>query len=185
MDAHPRRSRSANFGELVQMDASEYIWFGEKKCHLNVAIDDATGCIIGGYFAEQETLNAYYHVLNQILTDYGIPYIFLTDRRTIFVYASKNAPSDEEHTFTQFSYGCHQLGIEIDTTCIPQAKGRVERLNRTLQSRSPVDLKLKGVQSIEQANRQLFQIIKSYNEKFGLPIQSSKTVFKNNLHLKK
>ncbi len=176
-DAHPRRSRSAYLGELIQMDASEHIWFGDTKCHLHLAIDDAAGIILGGYFDEQETLKGYYKVLYQILTNHGIPYRFLTDRRTVFEYKLKNASSDEEDTFTQFSYACHQLGIEIDTTSVPQAKGRIERLNGTLQSRLPVELELKGIQSIEQANRQLPQFIKAYNDKFGLHIHDNKTVF--------
>ncbi len=132
VDAHPRRPRSAYFGELIQMDASEHIWFDDTQCFLHVAIDDATGKIVGAYFDEQETLKGYYQVLYQILTNHGIPYRFLTDRRTVFDYKLKNASSDEEDTFTQFSCACHQLGIEINTTSIPEAKGRVERLNGTL-----------------------------------------------------
>lgn len=177
VDAHPRRPRSAYFGELIQMDASEHIWFDDIQCFLHVAIDDATGKIVGAYFDEQETLKGYYQVLYQILTNHGIPYRFLTDRRTVFEYKLKNASSDEEDTFTQFSYACHQLGIEIDTTSIPEAKGRVERLNGTLQSRIPVEFDFKGIKSIEQANRQLPQYIKKFNEQFGLHIHDSKTVF--------
>ena len=116
-------------------------------------------------------------MLYQILTNHGIPYRFLTDRRTVFEYKLKNASSDEEDTFTQFSYACHQLGIEIDTTSIPEAKGRVERLNGTLQSRIPVEFDFQGIKSIEQANRQLPQYIKKFNEQFGLHIHDSKTVF--------
>lgn len=177
IEAHPRRPRAAYFGELIQMDASEHIWFGDTKCHLHLAIDDATGKIVGGYFDHQETLKGYYQVLYQIITNHGIPYRFLTDGRTVFEYKLKNASSDEEDTFTQFSYACHQLGIEIDTTHIPQAKGRIERLNGTLQSRIPVEFKLEGIQSIEQANRQLPQLIKEFNEQFGLHIHHSKSVF--------
>ncbi len=176
-DAHPRRPRCAYFEELIQMDASVHNWFGDIKTHLHLAIDDATGKIVGGYFAEQETLAGYYQVLNQILTNHGIPARFLTNRRTVFEYKLKNAPSDEEDTFTQFSYACHQLGIDIDTTSVPQAKGRIERLNGTLQSRIPVELRLKAVQSIEQANRQLPQIIKVFNNQFALQLHHSKTVF--------
>ena len=74
------------------MDASEHIWFGDTKCHLHLAIDDAAGIILGGYFDEQETLKGYYKVLYQILTNHGIPYRFLTDRRTVFEYKLKKHP---------------------------------------------------------------------------------------------
>lgn len=76
-EAHSRRPRCAYFGEMLQMDASVHLWFGNTKSQLHVAIDDATGSILGAYFDEQETLNGYYHVFHQILTNYGIPYQFL------------------------------------------------------------------------------------------------------------
>ena len=81
-DAHSRRPRSAYFGELLQMDASQFYWFGNKKTYLHFAVDDATGTITGAYFDDEETLNGYYHIFNQILTTHGIPYKFFTDRRT-------------------------------------------------------------------------------------------------------
>lgn len=176
-DAHPRRPRCAYFGELIQMDASPHVWFGNIVTHLHLAIDDATGKIIGAYFDEQETLNAYYHVLYQILIEYGIPYKFLTDRRTVFEYKRKNVSLDEEDTYTQFSYACKQLGIELESSSVPQAKGRVERLNQTLQSRLVVEMRLAGVSTIEEANEFLNHYIKEFNDRFSLPINNTKTVF--------
>ncbi|MFL2134796.1 ISNCY family transposase, partial [Desemzia sp. FAM 23990] len=73
----------------------------------------------------------------------------------------------EEDTFTQFGFACHQLGIEIKTSSIPQAKGRVERLNGTVQSRLPVDLELAGIQSMEEANHFLTKWVRIFNKKFG------------------
>ena len=88
-DAHPRRPRCAYFGEMIQMDASLHLWYGDKKSQLHIAIDDSTGAIVGGYFDEQETLKGYYNIFHQILVDYGIPYMFFTDRRTVFEYKQK------------------------------------------------------------------------------------------------
>ena len=176
-DAHPRRPRCAYFGELVQMDASPHIWFGTSITHIHLAIDDATGMILGAYFDTQETLNAYYQITHQILIDYGIPAKFLTDRRTVFEYKRKNASSDEEDTFTQFSYACHQLGIDLECTSVPQAKGRVERLNQTLQSRLVMELRLAGITTIEEANEFLKSYLKEFNAMFSLPINNTKTVF--------
>ena len=116
------------------MDATPYEWVPGQIWHLHLAIDDSTGRITGGWFDTQETLNAYYHVFHQILTIYGIPYKFITDRRTVFTYKKKNSPSIDEDTYTQFAYACKQLGVELEASSIPQAKGRVERLNQTLQS---------------------------------------------------
>ncbi len=176
-DAHPRRPRCAYTGEMIQMDASVHDWFGGIKTQLHIAVDDATGSIVAAYFDTQETLNGYYNVLDQILKNYGIPYMFLTDRRTVFEYKQKKSPSVEEDTFTQFGYACKQLGIEIRTSSIPQAKGRVERMFQTLQSRLPIELRLNGITSIKDANIFLNSYIKEYNSKFALCIDNTKSVF--------
>ena len=176
-DAHPTRSRCVHAGEMIQMDASVHLWFGETKTHLHAAIDDATGSIVGAYFDAQETLHGYYHVFRQILENYGIPYMFYTDRRTVFEYKKKNSPKLENDTFTQFSYACKQLGVALKTTSIPQAKGRIERLFKTLQSRLPVELRLAGVNTLEQANEFLNSYIKKFNAQFALPLNPTMSVF--------
>lgn len=176
-DAHSRRPRCAYFGEMQQMDASPYEWVPGQTWHLHLAIDDATGTVTGAWFDTQETLSGYYHVFHQILTNYGIPYQFFTDRRTIFTYKQKNSPSLDEDTYTQFAYACKQLGVLLESSSVPQAKGRVERLNQTLQSRLPVELRLAGITTIEAANEFLHSYIKKFNAKFSLPIHHTKSVF--------
>jgi hypothetical protein len=176
-DSHPRRPRCAYFGEMLQMDASLHLWFGETKTQLHIAVDDALGQIVGAYFDEQETLNGYYHVLYQVLSNHGIPYQFFTDNRTVFEYKKKHETSVEKDTFTQFGYACKQLGIDIRTSSVAQAKGRVERMFGTLQSRLPVELRLANVTSIQQANQFLHTYIKKFNKQFALPIDNIKSVF--------
>ncbi|WP_308667748.1 hypothetical protein [Allisonella histaminiformans] len=116
-------------------------------------------------------------MFSQILHSYGIPYKFLTDRRTVFTFKKKNSPSLEKDTFTQFAYTCHQLGVDLETTSVPQAKGRVERLNATLQTRLPIELRLEGVSSISEANEFLNSHIKEFNAKIALPFIHNKSVF--------
>ena len=176
-DAHSRRPRCAYFGELEQMDATPYDWVPGQTWHLHLAIDDATGAITGAWFDTQETLNGYYHVLRQMLEEHGIPYKLFTDRRTVFTYKKKSSPSIDEDTFTQFSYACRQLGILLESSSVPQAKGRVERLNQTLQSRLPVELRLAGATTIETANEFLHSYVKEFNAKFALHPDSIKSVF--------
>ena len=176
-DAHSRRPRVAYFGELLQMDATPHEWVPGQIWHLHLAIDDATGRISGGWFDTQETLYGYYNVFHQILSTYGIPYKFFTDRRTVFTYKKKNSPSIEEDTYTQFAYACKQLGVELESSSVPQAKGRVERLNQTLQSRLPIELRLAGITTIDAANEFLNYYIKEFNEKFSLPLNGIKSVF--------
>lgn len=176
-DAHSRRPRCAYFGELEQMDASPYAWFGDTKTTLHIAVDDATGMITGAYFDRQETLDAYYHVYAQILRHYGIPYKFLTDRRTVFTYKKKNAPDIGEDTCTQFAYACRQFGTALEFSSVPQAKGRVERMFQTLQSRLPVEMRLAGVDCIQAANEFLDPYIDEFNAKFALPAHLIRSVF--------
>jgi len=175
--SHPRRPRCAYFGEMLQMDASLHPWFGETKTQLHIAVDDASGEIVGAYFDEQETLNGYYHVLHQVLSNHGIPYQFFTDKRTVFEYKKNHETSVEKDTFTQFGYACKQLGIDIRTSSVAQAKGRVERMFGTLQSRLPIELRLANVSSIEEANEFLNSYIKKFNKQFALPIDNIKSVF--------
>ena len=176
-DAHPRRPRSKYVGEMIQMDASSFHWIDNELWHLHVAIDDADGKIVGAYFDYQETLKGYYNVLHQILTNHGIPALFYTDRRTVFEYKRKDRAFDDEDTFTQLSYACHNLGIDIKTTSVPQAKGRVERLNQTLQSRLPVELKYARITNIEDANKFLNSYIKKFNDQFALQLNTTKSVY--------
>lgn len=175
--AHPRRERCKYFGEMIQMDASVFEWINGSKWHLHLAVDDATGTVVGAYFDTQETLNGYYNVFHQILTDYGIPAMFYTDRRTVFEYRRKARVFDNEDTYTQFAYACLKLGVEIKTTSVPQAKGRVERLNQSFQSRLPIELRRANVKSIEDANIFLNSYLKKYNQQFALQLNSTKSVF--------
>ena len=184
-DAHPRRPRSKYMGEMIQMDASSFEWIPNLNWHLHAAIDDASGKVVGLYFDTQETLKGYYNVLYQILTNYGIPAMFYTDRRTVFEYKRKNNALDDDDTFTQFSYACHQLGIDIQTTSVAQAKGRIERLNETLQSRLPVELKRAHITNIEQANEFLKSYLKKFNDQFALHLNSTKSVFEEQPSLEK
>lgn len=176
-NAHSRRPRAAYFGELQQMDATPHEWVPGQIWHLHLAVDDATGSITGAWFDTQETLDGYYHVFHQILTTYGIPYKLFTDRRSVFTYKKKNSPSVDEDTYTQFAYACRQLGVELESSSVPQAKGRVERFNQTLQSRLPVELRLAGITTIDSANEFLHHYIKEFNEKFALPLNHIKSVF--------
>lgn len=176
-DAHPRKSRCKYEREMIQMDASSLEWVIGSTWHLHVAIDDASGNVVGVYFDTQETLRAYYNVFNQILCNYGIPAMFYTDKRTVFEYKRKDTLMSDEDTFTQFSYACNQLGVEIKTTSVAQAKGRVERLNQTLQSRLPVELRRANITCIEQANEFLYKYILEFNKQFALQLNNTKNVY--------
>lgn len=174
---HPTRPRRERFGELVQIDGSIHLWFGESKFTLHAAIDDATSMIVGAFFDKEETLYSYYRMLQQILIKYGIPQEFYADRRTIFEYQSLKKPTIEKDTFTQFQRCCNQLGVEIHTTSVSQAKGRVERLFNTLQDRLISEMRLAGVSSVEEANAFLDSYVPRHNARFALPVDYDSSAF--------
>ena len=179
-DSHPRCEKPKYFGEIIEQDGSIHLWFGETKTCLHIAIDKATSTIVGAWFDKQETLNGYYHVFHQILTNYGIPYKFLTDNRTVFNYMSLNPDkrTSEKDVLTQYGYACKQLGIELETTSVSQAKGLVERTNGTFQGRLVNELKLHGITTIEEANKYLIDVFVPYfNQRFALDYKKFKSVF--------
>ncbi len=172
---HPSRERKKYFGELVQIDASVHLWFGNFKTYLHAAIDDATGNVLGAYFDTGETIKGYYEMTYQILTNYGIPMTFYSDRRTIFEYYSKKMVNIEKDTFTQFEAACDKLGIEIITTSVAQAKGKIERLFGTFQSRLVAELRFNDINTIEKANQFVKEYLPVYNKQFALPINYNKS----------
>jgi hypothetical protein len=184
-DAHPRQPRCIYFGEEIQTDACIHLWFGTFKTALHAAIDDATGQVVAAYFDNQETLNGYYNIYYQILVKYGIPYLFKTDKRTVFEYNKKGTTLDEDNTFTQFAYACNQLGTSIECSSVPEFKPRIERLFETFQLRLIPELRLANITTIEEANNFLPAFLDKYNSKFALCIDNTKSVFEKQPSLQK
>ena len=168
---HPTRPRRECFGELLQTDASLHRWFGEEfpKATLHGSVDDSTGMVMGLFFDREETLWGYYNMLRQILLKYGIPEAFYADNRSIFDFRKiqEKDQSIDRDVHIQFRRCCNQLGIELITTSTPQAKGRVERLWGTLQSRLVSELRLRDITTIEEANAFLPSFMEDYNRRFA------------------
>ena len=187
-DSHPRGEKPKYFGEVIEQDGSIHLWFGDKKTCLHLAIDKATSTIVGAYFDKEETLNGYYNVLYQILINYGIPYKFLTDNRTVFNYMSLNPDkrTSDKDVLTQYGYACKQLGIDLKTTSVSQAKGLIERTNGTFQGRLVNELKLNGITTIEEANKYLKEVfVPKFNSKFAMDYKKFKSVFEEKPSLEK
>ena len=179
-DSHPRGEKPKYFGEVIEQDGSIHMWFGGVKTCLHLAIDKATSTIVGAWFDKQETLNGYYHVFYQILTNYGIPYKFFTDNRTVFNYMSLNPDkrTSDKDVLTQYGYACKQLGVELETSSVSQAKGLIERTNGTFQGRLVNELKLHGITTIEEANKYLIDVFVPYfNQRFALDYKKFESVF--------
>ena len=179
-DSHPRGEKPKYFGELIEQDGSIHEWFGGFKTCLHLAIDKATSTIVGAYFDKQETLNGYYNVFHQILINYGIPYKFLTDNRTVFNYMSLNPDkrTSDKDVLTQYGYACKQLGVELETTSVSQAKGLIERTNGTFQGRLVSELRLNNITTIDEANKYLIDVFVPYfNNRFALDYKKFESVF--------
>ena len=179
-DSHPRGEKPKYFGEIIEQDGSIHLWFSEKKTCLHLAIDKATSTVVGAWFDYQETLNGYYHVLYQILTKYGIPYKFFTDNRTVFNYISLNPDkrTSDKDVLTQYGYACKQLGIDLETSSVSQAKGLIERTNGTFQGRLVQELRFNNITTIEEANKYLDEVfVPNFNKEFALDYKKFPTVF--------
>lgn len=187
-DSHPRCEKPKYFGEVIEQDGSIHHWFGNIKSCLHLAIDKATSTIVGAWFDKEETLNGYYHVFYQILTNYGIPYKFLTDNRTVFNYMTLNPDkrTSDKDVLTQYGYACKQLGIVLETTSVSQAKGLIERTNGTFQGRLVNELKLNGITTIEDANKYLTEVfVPKFNKKFAMDYKKFTSVFETSPSLEK
>lgn len=187
-DSHPRGEKPKYFGGIIEQDGSIHNWFGDKKTCLHLAIDKATSTIVGAYFDKQETLNGYYHLFYQILTNYGIPYKLFTDNRTVFNYMSLNPDkrTSDKDVLTQYGYACKQLGIELETSSISQTKGLIERTNGTFQGRLINELKLNGITTINDANKYLIEIfVPDFNKRFAMDYKKFESVFETSPSLDK
>jgi len=174
---HKTRERRQKFGELLQADATPYEWFMDGiKYALHGFIDDATGRITGLHMSVNECMDGYLEVMRQTLENHGTPEALYADGLSIFFHNGKESELtiDEqlsgvyEHK-TQFGDICGELGVELIHARSSQAKGRVERLWETLQSRLPVEFGLRGIKDIDEANDFLKNTyIGMFNDKFGV-----------------
>jgi transposase len=168
---HLRRERRASEGELIQMDGSHHDWFEGRgpKCVLHVAIDDATSKIMGMRFELTESLSGYFELLCSYVMTHGRPLNIYVDRHSIFSVNKKDPSFDKKSRLTQFGRALRDLGINLIHARSSQAKGRVERVNRTLQDRLIKEMRLAGISDIESANGFLSQFIVQHNERFAKP----------------
>ena len=162
---HLPRERRRHFGELIQGDGSHHYWFENRSepCVLMVFIDDATSVITSMYFSETESLEAYYHTLEKHIKFYGIPRGFYGDRCSVLTPRTQIINGEG----TQFHKALKELGCELILAHSAQAKGRVERVNRTLQDRLVKELRIKGISNIEEANIFLEEYRVQHNKIFS------------------
>ncbi len=165
---HQPRLRREALGELIQIDGSEHRWFESRAdpCTLLVFIDDATSRLMQLRFVTSESMASYFETLRGYLEMHGCPVAFYSDKHTVFRVSKPEAKGGQG--MTQFGRALAELNIEIIRAHSSQAKGRVERVNRTLQDRLVKELRLAGVSSMEDGNAFLPGFIERFNARFSV-----------------
>ena len=176
---HRPRLRRDNEGDMMQVDGTPFAWFykfGDNKRYcLSGGIDDATGKITGLYFTENECLYGYLEVLRQTCASYGVPREIYSDRAAIFCHTpkGKNLAQWEKlevmhEKRTQWQRICEELHIHQILAWSPEAKGRVERMWRTIQGQLPMWLYKNNVQTLEEANAIINRYIQFFNNNYAV-----------------
>jgi len=177
---HQSRPRRPCRGELVQIDGSPHDWFEGRGpyCTLLVFIDDATSELLALRLVPAATTEGYMTVLREYLDRHGRPVALYSDRHSIF---RVNHP-DHDGELTQFSRALKTLDIEPIHANTPQAKGRVERANQTLQDRLVKELRLHGINDMDAANTFLPTFMAAYNTRFAKPARNAADAHRSVLH---
>jgi len=166
---HPPRERKKQVGDIVQIDGSSHAWLedrGPKACLL-LFVDDATSAILAAEFTKTESFFAYAKLCKSYFRSKGLPKSFYSDRFGVF-----KVNTGEKDGVTQFQRAMNVVGVEMIFASSPQAKGRVERANKTFQDRLIKEMRLRHICSYQAANTYLPEFIKQYNRKFAVLPQS-------------
>ena len=158
---HRMRKRYEKEGIMVQIDGSHHHWILKNNpCCLTVAIDDATGKILAAKFTKTETTFCSMDVVEEVIKKHGIFQMLYSDKAGIYGGGKREG-------FSNMNRAIKELGIMPIQANSPQAKGRVERVFRTLQSRLVNEMKLRGITSIEDANIYLNEFLIKFNLQFS------------------
>lgn len=183
---HFWRARKDNYGEMQQFDGCYHSWFegrneevlGLEQCLL-VSVDDATGKITKAKFGDHEGVKPVFSFWHEYFEANGLPTAIYLDKFSTYKVNHKNAVDNKE-LMTQFERAMSQLGVKVIHANSPQAKGRVEKMNDTLQRRLVKELRLNNINTITEANQFLKEVfVPKFNQQFGV-VPKKKT----NLHRK-
>ena len=161
------RSRRACLGELVQIDGSEHAWFEDRApmCTLLVYVDDATSRLMQLLFVPTESTFAYFAATRAYIERHGKPVAFYSDKASIFRVNAKGVTTGRD--YTQFGRVLYELNIESLCANSSQAKGRVERMNGTLQDRLVKELRQRGIETLAEANAFAPVFLADFNVRFA------------------
>jgi transposase-like protein len=166
------RERKAHEGEMVQMDGSHHDWFEGRGpwCVLMGYIDDARGRVFGRFYGDEGTIPAM-DSFKRYIRKYGIPLSVYLDKYKTYKSTAKPTLEDElndREPLSDFERALKELGVEVRHANSPQAKGRIERLFRTLQDRLVKEMRLRRISTLEEANAFLEEYLPIYNRRFSV-----------------
>lgn len=145
-DPHPVRAPAPVRGMLAQVDATEGDWLrGGEAWAMHLAVDDATTSVLGGWFMPEECTRGYARMMMRVVERHGAPASIYADKAAVFRSVKAGGP-------TQFALMMADLGVHVIFANSPQAKGRVERYNRTVQLRLATDAARFGVGGYDELN---------------------------------
>jgi len=169
-----RREPRPCFGELLHLDGSRHHWLAlvpEQWSTLIAVVDDATKRLLYAELREGgESVAAIMTALRMVLQTYGLPMALYTDRAHWAVHTPTSGSAPDRQHPTQVGRALARLGIEHILGYSPQARGRSERVNRTLQDRLVNELRVAGITTVTAANRYLRErFLSAFNAEFARP----------------
>ncbi len=167
---HAWRPRKEYYGEMEQFDGSYHLWFEDRSGEhcLLASIDDATGHITKAVFAKNEGVIEVSKFWKEYAEEHGKPVSVYLDKFSTYKVNHVNAVDNHE-LLTQFEQMTRRVGIKLITAHSPEAKGRIERLFKTLQDRLVKEMRLLSISNPEEANKYLKEVfLPKFNKQFGV-----------------
>jgi transposase len=175
-----RRERRPIVGMLLHIDGSKHQWFNDDRWYdLLVILDDANTEIYYAQLVEEESTRTVMAALREVIETEGLFCALYSDRGSHFFVTAKAGEKIDKHRLTQVGRALRELGVQMIPAYSPQARGRSERNFGTWQGRLPQELRLAGIQTVEEANRFLREhYIGEFNAKFTVAAALKGTAFR-------
>jgi transposase len=174
-----RRPRRPLPGMLLHIDGSEHRWFQDERWYdLIVILDDASNEIYYAQLVEEESTLTVMAGLREVIEHKGLFCALYSDRGSHFWLTPKAGGKVDGQRLTQVGRALRDLGIQMIPAYSPQARGRSERNFGTWQGRLPQELRLRGITTVEEANRFLrAEYIAEFNRRFQVPAAQRGSAF--------
>jgi len=173
-----RRERAPLVGMMLHQDGSTHEWVAGQRWDLIVTMDDATSEVYSGFFTEQEGTWSSFRGVRETLNKRGLFSSFYSDRGSHYWNTPQAGGAVDKQRLTQFGRAMEQLGISMIAAYSPEARGRSERLFRTLQDRLPKEMELAGINDMQEANQFLAKRFwPAFNRRFKVCAAESGSAF--------